>query len=65
MQQIALYKELLSQVTYQNQLLSRDITIKHQNAALNTMNQLKYSNGDMSHYGNLTGMNFKNIKITC
>ena len=28
MQQIELYKELLAQVTYQNQLLSRDISIK-------------------------------------
>jgi hypothetical protein len=54
-QQTALYKELLSQVSYQNQLLSRDISIKRQNAA---MNQLQYSNGDMTQYNNFGGMNF-------
>jgi hypothetical protein len=43
-QQIGLYKELLSQVTYQNQLLSRDITYKQQN--------------NLGQFGNMPGMNF-------
>jgi len=49
MQQIGLYKELLSQVTYQNQLLSRDINFKQQQNSniggnINN-NQSQYSHG--------------------
>jgi hypothetical protein len=60
-QQIGLYKELLSQVTYQNQLLSRDITYKQQQNAMNSLSQLKYPN-DLSQFSNnmqnLQGINF-------
>jgi hypothetical protein len=45
-QQINLYKELLSQVTYQNQLLSRDIQLKQQSP--------------MQPFGTIPGLNFLN-----
>jgi hypothetical protein len=51
-QQIGLYKELLSQVTYQNQILSRDINFKQQ-GNYNAMPQ-------MGQYGGM-GMNFMGI----
>lgn len=52
-QQIGLYKELLSQVTYQNQLLSRDITFKQQqHNAMNSLSQLKYPHNDISQFNN-------------
>ena len=56
MQQIGLYKELLAQVTYQNQLLSRDITYKQQQEqAMNSLGQLKYP------HNNLAGFNMQNL----
>lgn len=51
-QQISLYKELLSQVTYQNQLLSRDITFKQQQQ--NVMQQ----HSAMGQFGGMQGMNY-------
>lgn len=48
-QQIGLYKELLSQVTYQNQLLTRDISFKQVNSQHN-----------MGQFGQMGGMNFLN-----
>ena len=63
-QQIGLYKELLSQVTYQNQLLSRDITYKQQQSAMNSLSQLKYPNdlnqfsGSMQNLQGMQGINF-------
>jgi hypothetical protein len=63
-QQIGLYKELLSQVTYQNQLLSRDITYKQQQNAMNSLSQLKYPNdlsqfsSNMQNLQGMQGMNF-------
>jgi len=50
-QQIGLYKELLSQVTYQNQILSRDINFKQQ-GNYNTMPQM----GQMGQMGQYAGM---------
>lgn len=55
-QQIGLYKELLSQVTYQNQLLSRDITFKQQQNHLNSLNQLKYPHNELQF--NAQGINY-------
>ena len=43
MQQIGLYKELLSQVSYQNQLLSRDISARQPNAQIKMPSQLEQS----------------------
>lgn len=63
-QQIGLYKELLSQVTYQNQLLSRDITYKQQQNAMSSLSQLKYPNDlnqfapNLQNMQNMQGMNF-------
>lgn len=63
-QQIGLYKELLSQVTYQNQLLSRDITYKQQQNAMNSLSQLKYPSdlnqfsSNMQNLQGMQGMNF-------
>lgn len=51
-QQIGLYKELLSQVTYQNQILSRNINFKQQ-GNYSAMPQ-------MSQYGGM-GMNFMGL----
>jgi hypothetical protein len=55
MQQIELYKELLAQVTYQNQLLSRDITIK-QNHPMNTFGGMQGMN--YHHMSQMAGMGF-------
>lgn len=59
-QQIGLYKELLSQVTYQNQLLSRDISMR-QNIPMNQMKypqQDQYSSALQNLQGGLGSMNF-------
>lgn len=57
MQQIELYKELLAQVTYQNQLLSRDISIK-QNHPMSTFGGMQGMN--YHHMGQMAGMGFGN-----
>lgn len=66
MQQIELYKELLAQVTYQNQLLSRDISIK-QNHPINGFSGMQGMNyhhmGQMGAmgYGNQGGLNSSSL----
>jgi len=70
MQQIGLYKELLSQVTYQNQLLSRDINYKQQNSSnnvssninsLSSIGQPKYSHNEIPFGGLAGGMSNLNF----
>lgn len=60
-QQINLYKELLAQVNYQNQLLTRDITYRQQNAM--SMNQMRNPHNDMSQYGNLNYLGNMNSQL--
>lgn len=56
-QQVNLYKELLSQVTYQNQLLTRDITFKQQQQQMQGLNYLQAMNGmNINGLSNLGGI---------
>ena len=61
-QQVNLYKELLSQVTYQNKLLTRDISFKHQNpmsqfAGMQNLNYLNAMGGlNLNGLGNLAAL---------
>ena len=56
MQQVGLYKELLQQVAYQNQLLSRDISMRQQQQQQNTPNNMKYPQEGFGN--NMQGMGF-------
>ena len=69
MQQIGLYKELLSQVSYQNQLLSRDISARQPNASLKFPSQLDQTQpqqqgqfgGGMQGVGNFMSMGMQGV----
>ena len=56
-QQVSLYKELLAQISYQNQLLSRDINMKQQG------NMPQFGGGNNMNYMNLPGMEMSNSGV--
>mgnify|MGYP006897144555 CR=1 FL=1 len=58
-QQVSLYKELLAQISYQNQLLSRDINIKQQQQG----NMSQFGGGNNMNYMNLPGMEMSNSGV--
>ena len=51
MQQIGLYKELLSQVSYQNQLLSRDISARQPNTQIKMPSQMEQGQPGQGQFG--------------
>ena len=59
-QQIGLYKELLAQISYQNQLLARDINFKQQG---NMNHQLQSSPMNMNNFMNMPGMDMGGMNM--